>query len=68
MSLRWLHLVFILVVLVLTDMFGAWALFEFAHSHDRTLLVAGIGSFALGFAVVGYSLWFVRKLDRTHTE
>ena len=68
MSLRWLHLVFILAVLVLTDMFGAWALFEFAHSHDRTLLVAGIASFVLGFAVVGYSLWFVRKLDRTHTE
>ncbi len=68
MSLRWFHLVFILVVLVLTDMFGAWALFEFAHSHEQALLVAGVVSFVLGFAAVGYSLWLVRKLDRARTE
>ena len=68
MSLRWFHLVFILVVLVLTDMFGAWALFEFARTHERALLVGGVVSFVLGFAAVGDSLWFVRKLDRTRTE
>ncbi|MBI1824753.1 MAG: hypothetical protein HYR83_00025 [Planctomycetes bacterium] len=64
MSLRTIHLIFILAAIVLVDMFGAWAVYTNAHSHERGLLAVGILSFVAGFALAGY----VRKLDRKHIE
>lgn len=64
MSLRTLHVVFVLCALVLTDMFGAWAIHEFASTRETSVLIMGISSFVLGFALVAYGAWMVHKLDR----
>ena len=67
-SLRTFHLLFILVAIVLADVFGAWAIAEHTHTHDRATLICGIGSFVASFALIGYALWVVRKLDRGKIE
>jgi hypothetical protein len=61
-SLRLFHLLFILAVLVLTDMFGAWAFWRYGQSSEAGLLVAGIMSFLAGFGVAAYAVFFVRKV------
>lgn len=64
MSLRWVHFVFVLVCLIVTDMFGAWAVYDFSQSKDVFTLVMGIVAFALGFAIVAYAIWLVKKFDK----
>ena len=61
MSLRFFHLLFILCAFVLTDMFGAWAVWRHGQQADPMLLVAGIVSFLLGFGIAGYAIYFVQK-------
>jgi len=61
MSLRFFHLLFILCAFVLTDMFGAWAVWRHGQQPDTGLLIAGIVSFALGFGIAGYAIYFVQK-------
>ena len=68
MSLRTFHLVFVLAAIVAADMFGAWAIYHHAETPTPSLLVVGILSFLAGFGLVGYAIWFVRKLDRSHIE
>lgn len=67
-SLRSFHLLFILIAIILADVFGAWAIAEQTHTHDLLTLVVGWASFALSFALIGYALWVVRKMDRGHIE
>jgi len=55
-SLRTLHRVFILAAIVLTDMFGAWAIGEHSRTHDTAMLVGGVFSFAPGFGLIVYTL------------
>lgn len=68
MSLRTLHMVFILLVLIAADMFGAWAVYRYGQTHDTFTLIAGIFSFLVGFAVVVYVIWLMRKLDKSKIE
>jgi len=68
MSLRTIHLFFILVAIVAADMFGAWAVYTNAKSPEPGMLVIGVLAFIAGFGLIGYAIWFVRKLDRTHIE
>lgn len=68
MSLRTIHVLFILVVVVTADLFGAWAVRQHAQSPDTVLLVTGMLSFVAGFAAIAYGIWFVRKADRAHIE
>ena len=67
-SLRTFHLVFILIALVLTDMFGAWAIHEHSRTHETGTLVWGILSFAIGFGLIAYALLAVRKFDRSKLD
>ena len=64
MSLRLFHFVFILIVIVAADMFGAWAMWQNSQTPSRSLVLFGTVSFLVGFALVGYAIWLVRKLDR----
>ncbi len=66
MSLRNFHALFILIAMVLVDMFGAWAIWDHAQSHNKLVLAVGIVSFLIGFGLAGYAIWFVRKLDRAN--
>jgi len=67
-SLRTIHLVFILIVFIAADMFGAWGVWSYQQTQEKLRLAAAILSFLFGFGVVGYTIWLVRKLDRTHVE
>ena len=68
MSLRTFHLVFILLAIVMADVFGAWAVWEHSHSGEGLTLALGIFSFLAGFGLIGYGIWFVRKLNRAKIE
>ena len=68
LSLRTIHLGFILVAIVAADMFGAWGVWEHSQTGDNAALVCGILSFLVGFGLIGYGIWVVRKLDRTRIE
>jgi DNA-binding transcriptional regulator of glucitol operon len=68
MSLRSFHLVFLLFAIVVAELFGGWAVHHYAHTHDRFVLALGLVTFGGSFAVIGYALWFVRKMDRAHIQ
>ncbi len=67
-SLKTFHFVIILAAIVITDLFGAWAVHEHGTTKDTTTLVWGIASFAIGFGVIVYAIWVVRKFDKTKLE
>jgi hypothetical protein len=64
MSLRMFHLVFVLIAIIATDMFGGWAVWEHAQTHETSTLIVGLVSFALGFALVGYGFWVARRFGQ----
>jgi len=67
-SLKSFHVVFILLAIIITDMFGAWGVWQYSQTDDTAALVWGIVSFAAGFLLIVYAVWFVRKLDRARIE
>lgn len=68
MSLRWIHLIFVLVVLIATDLFGAWAVWSYVQTGEGVRLAAGIASFIFGFAAVVYAIWVVRELRKVEPQ
>jgi len=68
MSLRGIHALFVLIVLIATEMFGAWGVWTYQSTGDAVVLIAGIFSFLAGFAIVGYAIWFVHKLDKVKVQ
>ncbi|MEK6677516.1 MAG: hypothetical protein AABZ47_17920 [Planctomycetota bacterium] len=68
MTLRTIHLLFVLVVMMSADLFGAWAVHEHYLRGNFVLLLLGIFSFLAGFGAIAYGIWFVRKLDRARIE
>lgn len=67
-TLRKFHLLFILVIFVAADLFGAWGVWTYSRTHQVASLAAGAMSFLFGFALAGYTLWLVYKLDRAKIE
>ena len=67
-SLRTVHFIFILAVIVITDMFGAWAVYEYSQSKDTTTLIWGIFSFLIGFGAIVYAILAVKKFDKAKLE
>jgi len=65
-SLKTFHLVFILIAMMSADLFGGWAVHEYANVHQTTMLVWGALSFVVGLALAGYALWIVHKLTSAH--
>ena len=66
MSLRLFHMIFVLAAIVLTDMFGAWAIWEHSQHPGGGLILAGALSFALGIGLVVYAITLARKWEREH--
>ena len=62
MSLKALHIVFIVASIVLALGFGAWSLNEYAHDGGRSNLWFGIGSLLAGLLLIIYSKAMLRKL------
>lgn len=65
MSLRTFHLIFILIVIVTAEMFGARELWHYQITKDLATLWMGILSLAGGLGLSVYALFFVRKMDAT---
>ena len=62
MSLKALHIVFIVASIVLAFGFGAWSLNEYAQDGARSNLWFGIGSILAGVLLIVYSKAMLRKL------
>ena len=62
MSLKALHIVFIVASIVLALGFGAWALNEYAHEGPRSYLWYGVGSCVTGLALIFYCRAVLRKM------
>ena len=66
MSLRTFHLVFILVVIVTAELFGARELFHYRETGDAATLWMGILSLVGGLGMSVYALLFVRRMDSSN--
>lgn len=65
MSLKVIHVFFILTAIVLTFSFGAWAIRDFWYgSRELLRLTLGLLSLAGGGFLIFYLSWFRRKLKR----
>ncbi|HEY0549031.1 MAG TPA: hypothetical protein VGF13_05480 [Verrucomicrobiae bacterium] len=62
MSLKALHIVFIVASIVLAFGFGAWSLNEYALDGARSNLWFGVGSILAGVLLIVYSKAMLRKL------
>ena len=63
MSLRTFHLLFILVVIMSAELFGARELWHYQSTSDQWMFWMGILSLAGGLVLSVYALIFVRKMD-----
>ena len=66
LSLRSFHLVFILLVVVGADLFGAWSVWYYAEQKDAGVLVLGILAVLGGFGLIWYAIKLVRGMDNAH--
>ena len=62
MSLKALHVVFVVASIVLAISFGAWSINEFAHGGARSNLWFGIGSLIAGLLLIVYGRAILKKL------
>lgn len=62
MSLRTVHIVFLLASLAMVSGFGAWC-FNGYQEHQTAQYLAGLGAAVLGVsALLFYSVYFLRKV------
>lgn len=62
MSLKALHIVFIVASIVLALGFGVWAFVDYSKGGPRSYLWYGIGSSIVGLALIFYCRSVLRKL------
>ncbi len=62
MSLKALHIFFLVVSIALSVGFGVWATQDFARSGSFVHLALGVGSFIGSILLACYGVWFLRKL------
>ncbi len=62
MSLKALHIVFIVASIVLALGFGAWSLNEYFHGQPQLNLYFGIGSLIAGVGLIFYCRAVLRKM------
>jgi hypothetical protein len=62
MSLKAFHIVFVTASIVLALLFGIWSLLNYFHEGTQSDLLFGIGSFAVGAALVFYERYALKKL------
>ncbi len=64
MSLKAIHILFIALSTILTLGFGGWCVSSYLEENKTSYIILGAISFAAAVALVGYGLWFIRKLRR----
>ncbi len=68
MSLKSFHLVFILLVIVGADIFGAWGVGQFRQTGDPVILALSIFTVLGGLGLIWYVYRLVRKFESAHIE
>ncbi|MCD8533950.1 MAG: hypothetical protein LR011_03825 [Verrucomicrobia bacterium] len=63
MSLKAFHLIFLIAATLLSLGFGAYSIHQFSQSQSISYLVMGVLSSLLGFCLVVYGRFFLRKLQ-----
>ena len=64
MSLKAIHVCFIILAAALAIYFGFWSLHEYAASGNFVSLAMATGSFIGAGALLVYLLWFLSKMKR----
>ena len=64
MSLKALHICFIILSIFLAFGFGWWAVHDYLAVKNAVNLWMGIGSFFGGVVLAGYLVWFLSKMKR----
>jgi len=64
MSLKAFHVIFITAAVVLAFGFGAWMLRVHQDSQAAGDFNLGVGSLVVGVALIGYEVYFLRKLRK----
>ncbi len=66
MSLKALHVCFIVLCVFLSLGFGYWALKDFGLTQNAVNLWMGIGSLAGAIILIGYLVWFLSKMKKVN--
>lgn len=61
MSLKAFHVLFVTVCVVLALGFGVWAVYDYKKTGEVGSLIVGVVSVLIGFALIAYGRWFLRK-------
>ena len=64
MSLRAFHLLFIVMSVILTAFFAAWAFGEYRTGQGLTYAVTAVASLAAGIGLIAYLAAFLKKTKR----
>ena len=64
MSLKALHVCFIILSILLALGFGVWAVRDFVFTKNLMNLGMGAFSFLGGVVLIGYLFWFLSKMKR----
>jgi len=62
MSLKAFHIVFVTASILLAVLFGIWSFLNYSHDGAMEDLLFGIGSLAVGVALVFYERYALKKL------
>ncbi len=68
MSLKAFHIVFIALSSTLAMGFSAWCLILSRTETDKGYLALGVASLVVGGLLIGYGIWFFRKLRKLESE
>jgi multidrug transporter EmrE-like cation transporter len=64
MSLKAIHIVFIIASMLLCVGFGAWAVDQYSHEHGTAELCYAIGSGVVFVTLAVYGWYFLKKLKK----
>jgi hypothetical protein len=64
MSLRAFHLLFIVMSVILTAFFAAWAFGEYRAGQNLTYALTAVASLAAGIGLIVYLAAFMKKTKR----
>ena len=62
MSLKAIHVVFIVVATIFSAGFGVWSIDFFLDRRESLYLMLGVFSLAASLTLVGYGNWFLKKM------
>lgn len=66
MSLKALHICFIILCIFLSLGFGYWGLWDYGLTKNAVNLWMGTGSLAGSVILAGYLIWFLSKMKKVN--